>query len=99
MTCRTATIASPCDAAMPFLDAAGRASARELPRLRPTDRRAAARPTAECPEQYSGQSRLHASDRPDRRRGGAYPEAREAVIAALRDLDAGSASGPALPDH
>src|SRR5205814_10327894 len=27
-----------------------------------------------------------------------YPEAREAVIAALRDLDAGSASGPALPD-
>src|SRR5205814_9514382 len=28
-----------------------------------------------------------------------YPEAREAVIAALRDLDAGSASGPALPDH
>src|SRR5438270_10050110 len=55
----------------PFLDAAGRASARELPRLRPTDRRAAARPTAECPEQYSGQSRLHASDRPDRRRGGA----------------------------
>ena len=28
-----------------------------------------------------------------------YPEAREAVIAALRDLDAGSASGPALPDR
>jgi hypothetical protein len=28
-----------------------------------------------------------------------YPEAREAVIAALRDLDAVSASGPALPDH
>src|SRR3954468_10897646 len=28
-----------------------------------------------------------------------YPEARQAVIAALRDLDAGSASGPALPDH
>ena len=28
-----------------------------------------------------------------------YPEAREAVIAALRDLDAGSASGPVLPDH
>ena len=28
-----------------------------------------------------------------------YPEAREAVIAALRDLDAGSASGPALADH
>ena len=27
-----------------------------------------------------------------------YREAREAVIAALRDLDAGSASGPALPD-
>jgi hypothetical protein len=27
-----------------------------------------------------------------------YPEAREAVIAALRDLDAGSVSGPALPD-
>jgi hypothetical protein len=28
-----------------------------------------------------------------------YPEAREAVIAALRDLDAASASGPALVDH
>ena len=28
-----------------------------------------------------------------------YPEAREAVIAALRDLDAESASGPALPDR
>src|SRR5215813_7264900 len=26
-----------------------------------------------------------------------YPQARDAVIAALRDLDAGSASGPALP--
>ena len=28
-----------------------------------------------------------------------YPEAREAVIAALRDLDAESASGPALTDR
>ncbi len=28
-----------------------------------------------------------------------YPEAREAVIAALRDLDAESASGPALSDR
>jgi hypothetical protein len=28
-----------------------------------------------------------------------YPEAREAVIAALRDLDAASASVPALADH
>jgi hypothetical protein len=28
-----------------------------------------------------------------------YPEAREAVIAALRDLDAASASGPALADR
>jgi hypothetical protein len=28
-----------------------------------------------------------------------YPEAREAVIAALRDLDAESASGPTLPDR
>ena len=28
-----------------------------------------------------------------------YPEAREAVIAALRDLDAGSTAGPALLDH
>ena len=28
-----------------------------------------------------------------------FPEAREAVIAALRDLDAESASGPALADH
>ena len=27
-----------------------------------------------------------------------YPEARDAVIAALRDLDTGSAAGPALPD-
>jgi hypothetical protein len=27
-----------------------------------------------------------------------YPEAREAVIAALRDLDSDSAAGPALPD-
>jgi hypothetical protein len=27
-----------------------------------------------------------------------YPEAREAVIAALRDLDSASAAGPALPD-
>jgi hypothetical protein len=28
-----------------------------------------------------------------------YPEAREAVIAALRDLDGESASGPALTDR
>jgi hypothetical protein len=28
-----------------------------------------------------------------------YPEAREAVIAALRDLDAESSSPPALADH
>src|SRR5947209_14627363 len=28
-----------------------------------------------------------------------YPEAREAVLAALRGVDAGSASGPALPDR
>jgi hypothetical protein len=28
-----------------------------------------------------------------------YPQAREAVIAALRDLDAESASGSALPDR
>src|SRR5689334_597532 len=28
----------------------------------------------------------------------AYPEARDAVIAALRDLDSASAAGPALPD-
>jgi hypothetical protein len=28
-----------------------------------------------------------------------YPEAREAVIAALRDLDAADASAPALADH
>ena len=28
-----------------------------------------------------------------------YPEAREAVIAALRDLDAGSTAGPALTDR
>jgi len=28
-----------------------------------------------------------------------YPEAREAVIAALRDLDGASASVPALTDH
>src|SRR6201981_4118421 len=31
--------------------------------------------------------------------GGPYPEAREAVIAALRDLDATSASAPALMDR
>jgi hypothetical protein len=28
-----------------------------------------------------------------------YPEAREAVIAALRDLDSTSVAGPALPDR
>ena len=30
---------------------------------------------------------------------GRYPEAREAVVAALRDLDAASGSAPALIDH
>ena len=35
------------------------------------NRRAAARSAAEYPEQHSGQSRLHASDRPDRQCGGA----------------------------
>ena len=51
--------------------ASRRAATREFPGLRASDRRAAARPAAEHPEQCSGQSRLHASDRSHRRRGGA----------------------------
>jgi hypothetical protein len=54
-----------------FLGAVIGAAAREFPGLRATNRRAAAWPAAEYPEQRPGQSRLHASDRPDRQCGGA----------------------------
>src|SRR3954454_446132 len=65
-----------------FLCAAVGAAAREFPGLRATDRRAAARSAAEYPEQHSGQSRLHASDRPDRQCGGA-------ISASARSRDRG----------
>src|SRR5690242_18600787 len=75
------------------------AIARELPGLRPPDRRAAARPAVECPEQYSGQSRLYESITRIVSAVAPYPEAREAVVAVLRDLDAASTSAPALTDR
>jgi len=56
-----------------FAGAARGAVAREFPGLRATDRRAAARPAAEYPEQCPDQSRLCENDRPDRECGGAIP--------------------------
>src|SRR5690348_7655916 len=53
----------------------------------------------EAQAQVAGRSRQYESDRPDLSAVAPYPEARVAVIAALRDLDMASASTPALTDR